>query len=142
MRLERLQKWLREKNADGAIITGKKNIYYYSGFRGSNGLLIVGADGHKELITDFRYLSQAAIQAPDWPVHQCSGDVFVSLAEYLEKQEGNWFFEDQNMTVREYQTLPIHEKITYHPSNFDFLRQIKSEEEIKKIKKVAAAQLQ
>lgn len=137
MRLERLQKWLQEKDASGVIITGRKNIHYYSGFRGSNGLLIVRSDGHKELVTDFRYLSQAADQAPDWPVRQCSGDAFSALAEYLKEQAGNWLFEDQYMTVREYQTLPTQEKITYHAVNIDFFRQIKSEDEITKIRKAA-----
>ncbi len=68
MRLGQLIEWIQGNQAEGIIITGKSNIYYHSGFRGSNGLLVIGKDGQKRLVTDFRYFTQGALQAPDWEI--------------------------------------------------------------------------
>jgi Xaa-Pro aminopeptidase len=136
MRLKRLRSWLMEQGADGVIITGRKNIHYYSGFRGSSGILVVSAKG-EELITDFRYISQAAVQAPDWAVRQCTGSPYNGLAEFLQGKLGKWYFEGHQVSFFQYQSLPAEDGRTYESCDLDFLRQIKSPEEIEKIRKAA-----
>lgn len=134
MRVKKLLQWLGKKKASGVIITGRKNIQYFSGFRGSNGMLFVGSDGTKGLITDFRYISQAEIQSPEWPIVQASGSLFDAVGDILKKEKGLWLFEDQQMTVYDYHLLPTDIGIELKPCNLDFFRQIKSKEEIEKIK--------
>lgn len=134
MRVKKLQEWLCKENANGVIITGRKNIQYFSGFRGSNGMIFVEADGTKGLITDFRYISQAEIQSPDWPIVQALGSLFDAAGDRIKKRKGLWLFEDQQMTVYNYHLLPKDEGIKLKPCDIDFFRQIKSEDEIEKIK--------
>lgn len=134
MRVKKLQEWLCKEKANGVIITGRKNIQYFSGFRGSNGMLFVEANGNKGLITDFRYISQAELQSPDWPIVQAAGSLFDTAGEIIKREKGLWLFEDQQMTVYNYHLLPLDVGITFKPCNLDFFRQIKSDEEIKNIK--------
>lgn len=134
MRVQKLLEWLCRENANGVIITGRKNIQYFSGFSGSNGLLFVEANKNKKLITDFRYISQAEIQSPEWSITQASGSLFDVVGEIIKQKKGLWLFEDEQMTVYNYHLLPKDVDIELKPCNLDFFRQIKSEEEIKKIK--------
>ena len=57
-RCDKLIAKLREKNIDAAIITSPVNRRYFSGFTGSNGVVIVTENG-RVLLTDFRYTIQA-----------------------------------------------------------------------------------
>lgn len=57
-RCDKLIAKLREKNIDAAIITSPVNRRYFSGFTGSNGVVIVTENG-RVLLTDFRYYLQA-----------------------------------------------------------------------------------
>ena len=136
-RLKRLQSWLRENDGAGVIITNRKNIYYYSGFRGSNGLLAIDAEGRYELLTDFRYLTQAAVQAPDWPIRQSTLNLFTTLADFQGSKGGKWFFEGQFISFSDSQKLPKLDGRTYESCDLEPLRQIKSEEEIGKIRQAA-----
>ena len=52
-RCDKLIAKLREKNIDAAIITSPVNRRYFSGFTGSNGVVIVTENG-RVLLTDFR----------------------------------------------------------------------------------------
>ena len=58
LRIERLQDLLREMGLDGCILKGMDNIYYLTGFRGSEGMLFV-TRGDVVLIVDFRYVTHA-----------------------------------------------------------------------------------
>jgi Xaa-Pro aminopeptidase len=57
-RIERLQELLRETGLDGCVIKGMDNIFYLTGFRGSEGMLFV-TRGDVVLIVDFRYITHA-----------------------------------------------------------------------------------
>lgn len=56
---ERLEAW----DVDGVLISSTTNRRWLSGFTGSNGQLLIGAD-IALLATDFRYYQQATAQAP------------------------------------------------------------------------------
>lgn len=64
-RRDRLRARLRADGLDAGLITHLVNVRYLTGFTGSNGALLVGADGHDVLCTDGRYRTQSARQAPD-----------------------------------------------------------------------------
>lgn len=61
-RIERLRAALTEKDLDAALITERENVRYFSGFTGTAGYLFI-MDSEQTLVTDFRYLEQAAAQA-------------------------------------------------------------------------------
>jgi len=64
-RRTRLREALSEQRLDALLITGAANRRYLSGFSGSAGSLLVSAD-RALLISDFRYVAQAAQEAPGW----------------------------------------------------------------------------
>lgn len=134
MKLDHLIEWIKDNQAEGLVITSKSNIYYHSGFRGSNGLLVIAKDGEKRLITDFRYFTQAALQSPEWEILKQTSDLFTTIANFVTSRPGKWLFEEDFLTVKEYGKLPKNPDINYEPCNIDFFRQIKSEKEIERIK--------
>lgn len=56
---------LAAMDAPAALVTRLLNVRYLTGFTGSNGALLVTADGTDVLATDGRYTIQSAAQAPD-----------------------------------------------------------------------------
>ncbi len=66
-RRARLAERLVERELDAALISDPVNLRYLSGFTGSNGALLVSADGAAAFATDGRYTDQAAAQCPDLP---------------------------------------------------------------------------
>lgn len=57
-RIERVQGILSETGLDGCVLKGMDNIFYLTGFRGSDGMLLV-TRGDAILIVDFRYITYA-----------------------------------------------------------------------------------
>ena len=115
---------------DGALISSKANIFYYSGFTSEDALLYIS---HKKrmLLTDSRYVIQAKEQAPDFEV--ISGKWIEALSETEEKVV---FIEEDYISAGEKR------KLAEALDNKDFVfggemisapRRIKNSEEIKKI---------
>lgn len=57
-RLEKIRELLTDNSLDAVIIRSPENIFYFSGFRGSEGLLLISSH-ESVLITDFRYMTYA-----------------------------------------------------------------------------------
>ncbi len=55
----------RAAGLDAVLVTRLVNVRYLTGFTGSNGALLLAADGADVLCTDGRYVTQAGRQAPD-----------------------------------------------------------------------------
>jgi Xaa-Pro dipeptidase len=56
---------LEERGLDALLVTYLTNVRYLSGFSGSNGAVVVARDAKDDrLITDFRYVTQAAAECP------------------------------------------------------------------------------
>ncbi|MDP2931058.1 MAG: Xaa-Pro peptidase family protein [Chloroflexota bacterium] len=66
-RLEKLRQKLAEKEIDAILISQPENRHYLSGFTGSAGYLLISPQ-KAVLATDFRYVEQAAVQAPDFEI--------------------------------------------------------------------------
>lgn len=64
LRRARLDERLRELGADAFLVTRLPNVRYLTGFTGSNGQLVVGADG-SVFFTDGRYEHQSSREVPD-----------------------------------------------------------------------------
>lgn len=63
LRLDKLRSAMGERSLEALLVSHPANCRYLSGFTGSPGTLLV-TEGDAYLLTDFRYLEQAAIEAP------------------------------------------------------------------------------
>ncbi len=72
-RLNKLRQKLAEQEIDGIFVSQPENRYYLSGFNGSSGFLLITPQ-NTILATDFRYLEQAEIQAPDYEIFKVTND--------------------------------------------------------------------
>ena len=104
-RLQKLRQRFDEKKIDAILISQPENRYYLSGFDGSAGYLLITPQD-TILATDFRYLEQAKIQAPDYKVFQIIDGIenwFPKLVAELNLK--NLGFEAEHMTFAWYRQL-------------------------------------
>ncbi len=85
-RLIRLRARLDAAGADAVLLARPQNVTYVSGFAGSAGLVVV-VGGEPTLVVDFRYVEQAASQAPGIARVRAKGPLLDAAAEVL-KQAG------------------------------------------------------
>lgn len=85
--LNEFRKTLKENNIDAMLVTNPFNRRYLSGFEGTGGVLLISRDD-AILVTDFRYLEQAAQQAENFTVRRWQDDLYKSLAPMV--AEAGW----------------------------------------------------
>lgn len=73
-RLGSLRQYMREKSLDGFLVSQTDNRRYLSGFAGSAGNLLI-TERLAILATDFRYVEQAKLQAPNFETVQIRGEL-------------------------------------------------------------------
>ncbi len=104
-RIESIREILAVNKLDGLMITKEQNWRYLSGFTGSSAVLILTANDNY-LITDFRYLEQAAAEAGGFQVIKPQALVEAAVVDLVSrlglKRIG---FEDDNLTYRTYKTF-------------------------------------
>src|SRR5438552_18419784 len=71
-RVDRVRALLAGQHLDAILIHNPENRTYLTGFVGSAGVALVTARGCL-LLVDFRYVVQAASDAPGWEVGQVAG---------------------------------------------------------------------
>jgi Xaa-Pro aminopeptidase len=81
-RLERLRDALALNQLDAILVSQSENRRYLSGFTGSAGLLLVSQD-RAVLATDFRYVEQAGVEAPDFEVFRTKGELSTWFPELM-----------------------------------------------------------
>ena len=144
-RLQRLRRRLAEKEIDAIFISQPENRRYLSGFDGSSGYLLITPQD-AILATDFRYIEQAKLQAPDYEVFRIKGGIegwFSKLTAGLNLKKLG--FEAGHITFSLYQQLSdILDKVPPHPGLIpvdglvESLRAIKEPGEIELITKAVA----
>ncbi|NLG86173.1 MAG: aminopeptidase P family protein [Firmicutes bacterium] len=95
-RLEQLKSKLAAQGLDGLVITQAKNRRYLSGFTGSEGFLLVLVD-KSYLCTDFRYMEQAALQAPGWEIVKIDAAWWETIKQLWPKGRQRLGFEAQHL---------------------------------------------
>lgn len=101
-RLDRLRDKLSQLSHDALLITYSHNRKYVSGFTGSSGMLLVTAQD-SWLLTDFRYMTQAAEQAPGFELIEHAAKPIVTVRELLEsKKITKLAFEQDHVTYAEF----------------------------------------
>jgi len=127
--MDRIQKLTAELSANDAyIITGKANIFYYSGFTSEDALLYISKN-NLILLTDSRYTVQAKEQAKGFDI--------ITDSDFLKNvSESNIGFEEEYITYGRLSRLKeIAKNKTFTPAQekISLPRRIKSDEEISKI---------
>ena len=143
-RLQKLRQGLAEKEIDAIFISQPENRRYLSGFDGSSGYLLITPQ-NTILATDFRYLEQARVQAPDYKIFQIIGgivDWFPQLVAELNLTKLG--FEAGHITFARYQQLSdilnkAQSQLRLIPVDglVESLRAVKEPEEIELITKAA-----
>lgn len=101
MRVDRLVQRLAERELDALLVTDLVNLRYLTGFTGTNGICVVGAE-QRDFITDFRYVEQAGRQVDGFD--RIAGEQTL-LADAASRLSGRVGFEDQHMAVRTHAKL-------------------------------------
>ncbi|PTE68265.1 peptidase M24 family protein [Staphylococcus devriesei] len=137
-KLTKVREILKQQNLDAFVILSDYNRRYLSGFTGTSGALVITST-QNQLITDFRYIEQATNQATNFEiVNRSEGliDEIKSIITKLNLQrvgfEGHLISYDTYQSLNETSAtfISIGEVI-------EEIRQIKSPDEIEKIKHAA-----
>jgi Xaa-Pro aminopeptidase len=104
-RRERLRNEVRDAGLDAALVTNLLNVRYLTGFTGSNGSLLVPAEGPDVLATDGRYTTQAGAQAPDVELLITRVTAPALAARARDAGAGRLGIESHHVTVDDFGTL-------------------------------------
>jgi Xaa-Pro aminopeptidase/Xaa-Pro dipeptidase len=124
---------------DALLILSEKNIRYLTGFTGGDGALMAGPEW-LTLLVDGRYVTQARAEARGVEVFEFRNRVDGIAAVVRERAIGEIGFESPAFTVEEY--FKLQERLPEAtlrplPKDFEFLRAVKDESEIDRIREAA-----
>jgi Xaa-Pro aminopeptidase len=151
-RLARLTARLRERALDWLLVATPVNLRYLTGFTGSHGLALVGADREgrgavtrHRFFTDFRYATQSAAQVPaEFETEIVTGALLDAAALSLGSlAAGRLGFDDASLTVAQHERLgellPSDWELVPFAGAVERLRAVKDRSELARIR--AAAEL-
>jgi Xaa-Pro aminopeptidase len=136
---DRLAALVAERELDRFLVTDLVNVRYLTGFGGTNGACVCGAE-ERVFLTDFRYTERAEAEVEGWDVVTIRDDWLAGVAKRLAGRTG---FEDTQMAVRTLrrleEKLPDGVRMEAAGGTVEKLRRIKDTEEVAAI--AAAAEL-
>ena len=104
-RQARLRSILHAKKLNYLLITHMPNVAYLTGFRGSAGMVVLGAQ-HAVLFVDPRYTLQAGEQARGVEVREAKQRLLEAAGAWLKKHRARELgFDDANMTCAAWKVL-------------------------------------
>lgn len=140
-RLVAIRERLSPAGIDGLLITRPENRRYITGFTGSAGVVVVSPD-HACFITDFRYVEQAAYQAPEFRVIKHGQKIADTLKEVVEEAGiGRLGFEKDVITYKQHETFSsalTGVELVPVEGLVEALRAAKDENEIEEIRRAEA----
>jgi Xaa-Pro aminopeptidase len=139
-RRERLRQRARDAGVDAVLVTRLVNVRYLTGFTGSNGVLLVAADGTDVLCTDGRYTLQAKDQAPDVELLIERASAVALAGRAAADGIGRLGFESHDVTVDLHRTLAERaggELVSIHRAVED-LRAVKDDGEVELLREACA----
>lgn len=137
--IEKMRKKMKNSGLDAVLIQNLKNVFYLTGFTGTNGTVLLTPDDNI-FITDSRYTEQANKQIKDYIISE-NRNIYETIESFLGTEiEFTIGFED-TISYRDYlrlEELPLN-LTPLEQSNFvEELREIKSTEEIEIIRHACA----
>lgn len=143
-RLAKLQRIVKDKGLDALLVSHLPHIQYLVGYTGSNGLLIVPAQGKPHFFTDFRYKAQVKLEVVGAKISIVERDRFIQDA-LVERQLFSDYdslgFEKAHISFTLYDFLRTkfrHVKLVPEMEMVEKLTMIKSEDEINVLRGAAA----
>jgi Xaa-Pro aminopeptidase len=143
-RADRVADALQGREADVLLVTDLINVRWLTGFTGSNAAAVVGREGSRRFVTDFRYLTQSAEEVdPAWE-REIAVDLLAGVVKGLPGSgELRVAFDDAHMSVKDHGRLAgmVRAGIELVPAGgaIEALRAIKDADELEAIR--AAARL-
>ncbi len=135
---ERLAGLIAEAELDRLLVTNLTNVSYLTGFGGTNGACVCGAED-RVFFTDFRYTERAEAEVEGWEVVTVTDDWLGGIAARLSGTVG---FEDDQMPVRVLtrleEKLPDGARMKAAGGQVETLRRVKDERELAAIEAAAA----
>jgi Xaa-Pro aminopeptidase len=123
---------------DALVVTNLVNVRYLTGYTGSNGVAVVGAD-KRLFFTDFRYMTQAAEQVNGFDIAKGERDLLGDVADAVSGRVG---FEDASLSVRRLERLRslVGDRAELVPAGdlVEELRAVKAPEEVELVRAAAA----
>jgi Xaa-Pro aminopeptidase len=98
-RRDALRATAAERGLDAVLVTNLLNVRYLTGFTGSNGALLVRADGDDLFGTDGRYTTQASVQVPDVDLVEDRATVAALAKLAVRRGTGRLGYESHDVTV-------------------------------------------
>src|SRR3954449_7452075 len=143
-RADRVADALRERDLHALLVTALPNVRWLTGFTGSSGAAVVGTDGTRRFVTDFRYLTQSAEQLDDSWAREIATDLLEGVVKQLpDEGELRLGFDDAHLSVRDHAKLArlVREGVEPVPAGgaVERLRVVKDPEELDRVR--AAARL-
>jgi Xaa-Pro aminopeptidase len=143
-RADRVADALEEREADMLLVSDLVNVRWLTGFTGSNAAAVVGREGARRVVTDFRYLTQSAEEVdPAWE-REIAVDLLAGVVKGLPGSgELRLAFDDAHMSVKDHARLAgmLRAGIELVPAGgaIEALRAVKDADELEAIR--AAARL-
>jgi len=140
--LTRVIKKLYKLRIDALFITNQSNVTYLTGHTSRDSYLLV-AKKDVYFITDFRYEEEARRRLRSLRIEIIDDNIFQTIASVIQRRKiGRLGFEAKSLTVAELKRIKENSPGLECLPTYDLvesLRQIKDEEEIKKIEKAISA---
>jgi Xaa-Pro aminopeptidase len=140
-RADRVAARLAEHELDLLLVTDLVNVRDLTGFSGSSGLAVVGADTRR-FLTDFRYVERAKGELREFDLEPVPRELREALATGWPDGELRLGFEDQSLSVRRHAELreTIPDRIELVPAGglVEAERAVKEPAEVEAIRAAAA----
>ena len=137
-RADRVQEQLSEHGLDAVLVTHLVNVRWLTGFTGTNAVAVVGADGRRTFLTDFRYVERAEAEVSGFDRHRGGRDL---LADAVKELDGCVGFEDHHLPVRTWERLKeaVGDGVELKGAGrlLEELRAVKEEEELEAVRTAA-----
>ncbi len=139
---DRLTERLPDAGIDVLLVTDLINVRYLTGYTGSNGIVLIGADT-RTFITDFRYVEQAAEEVyPAFDRRRSTQHLLEGVDEALGAIDLRLGFEAAHMSVSEHaqlrELLPSRVEVVPTSGLVEGLRAVKQADEVAAIKAATA----
>jgi Xaa-Pro aminopeptidase len=140
-RADRLAALAAERELDAVLVTNLVNVRYLTGYTGSNGLALVGAEGLRRFVTDFRYVTQAEEQVDGYERVIGEQDLLGEVEPGLPQGTVRLGYDDEHVSVRGLQRLrellPERVELVAAGGLVEQLRMVKDAQEIERIRAAA-----
>jgi Xaa-Pro aminopeptidase len=139
-RTDRLVALLEQHELDALLVTGLVNVRWLCGFTGSSAAAVLGHDGLRRFLTDFRYLTQSADEVSGEWEREIGQDLLELAVQRV--PVGRLGFDDAQMSVKDHAKLaglvPDEVELVAAGGLVEQLRAIKDPEELDKLRAAAA----